>query len=207
MILWETGSSFKPCIMVVPAVIPIKSLRIVLMCTICTVTGCSPQVCNTILSDTVRLFPVILPLFDVINPALPLFMVCMAYTLITCAPVLRYIYKVFSCLFDVFILYLSCQLMASGSDRQSSCRIKLHTITRCIINGPQPALCQIMHHITDHFILRECAGTDLDNRLIQFPTVCVLYALIPAHGFKAGTLCHILKFSGGLCCKRIHKLM
>ena len=97
--------------------------------------------------------------------------------------------------------------MASCSDRNTRRSIKLHGIPGCKVNRPKPALCQIMNHITKHFILAKRAGTDLDHGLVQFVLICTLDTLIPAHCLKAGRLRHVFQLAGRLICKRLNNLL
>ena len=72
----------------VTAIISIQSKRIIYMSAVNAIPGCIPQICNIILSDTLRFLTVIVTGLYVIDLTLPLFVIRMTCSGITRSPVL-----------------------------------------------------------------------------------------------------------------------
>ena len=136
-----------------------------------TISRCPPQICYIVLSYPPCLRTVVLPLFDVIYPSLPLFVVGVTITGITCSPVFGYIYQVFSGPCNVFIHDFSSNLTGPRSHCQFHRGIKLHTVAGRKVNGTQATICKAMDRVIYHLLPAECSGTHLDHCLIQLSSI------------------------------------
>ena len=136
-----------------------------------TISRCPPQICYIILPYPSCLRTVVLPLFDVIYPSLPLFVVGVTITGITCSPVFGYIYQVFFRSSNILIHNFSCNLAGTCPYCQLHCRIKLHTVAGRKVNGTQATICKAMDRVIYHLLPTECSGTHLDHCLIQLSSI------------------------------------